>query len=242
MKKLGKLSVWVALGLTLAMLGGCGAAEGESLEGTEVTVSTSENGNDSLVANDGAEEGNAEKGNAEREASEEEKASESETKAEDDRFKDRPNADDGGEGKVLSEGDVAPDFTAKLLDGSEFKLSDHDDGVVILNFFATWCGPCVKEMPAFGMLQDEYEDVAILCVNCMEVKKTVDAFVAQNGYDFPIAYDEDGRIEKYYPTDGIPYTLVINKGVIARIYLGARDSLTQYKVYKAAIDQCLSEN
>ncbi|MBR6478374.1 MAG: TlpA family protein disulfide reductase [Lachnospiraceae bacterium] len=156
-------------------------------------------------------------------------------------FPDRANANEGkGKVKELKEGDVAPDFTAQLTNGAAFTLSDYDDKVVILNFFATWCGPCVREMPAFEMLKDDgYSELAILCVNCMEDAKTVDGFVKENGYSFPIAYDEDGIIEKYYPTDGIPYTLVIKKGVIANIYLGAMDAQTQYKEYKGAIDACL---
>lgn len=159
------------------------------------------------------------------------------------RFPDRANATlKEGKVKVLEEGDVAPDFTATLADGSTFTLSEHDDDVVLLNFFATWCGPCMREMPAFEMLKaDGLDGVAILCVDCMEEKKTVDALVKEKGYTFPVAYDEEGVIEEYYPTDGIPYTLVINKGVIARVYLGAMDAETQYKEYKGAIEECLAK-
>lgn len=142
--------------------------------------------------------------------------------------------------KDLKEGDEAPSFTAKLVDGSEFKMSEHKDEIVLLNFFATWCGPCMMEMPAFEKLKnDNYSNLAILCVDCMEDKETVDAFVKDEGYTFPIAYDEDGAIEAYYPTDGIPYTLVINNGVIEKIYVGAVDAETQYKEYKEAIDACM---
>ena len=98
-------------------------------------------------------------------------------------------------GKSLKEGDVAPDFTAKLVDGTEFKMSDHNNEVVILNFFASWCGPCMNEMPAFEMLKnDGYSNLSILCVNCMEDKNTVDLLVKTMGYTFPIAYDEAGDI------------------------------------------------
>ena len=142
--------------------------------------------------------------------------------------------------KDLKEGDEAPSFTAKLVDGSEFKMSEHKDEIVLLNFFATWCGPCMMEMPAFEKLKnDNYSNLAILCVDCMEDKETVDAFVKDEGYTFPIAYDEDGAIEAYYPTDGIPYTLVIKNGVIEKIYVGAVDAETQYKEYKEAIDACM---
>ena len=168
--------------------------------------------------------------------------SESTEEKKEEKFPDRANATEGkGKVKELKEGDIAPDFTADLVDGSTFTLSDYDDKVVILNFFATWCGPCVREMPAFDMLKaDGYSDLAILRVDCMEGSKTVDAFVKDNGFTFPIAYDEKGTIENYYPTDGIPYTLVINQGVISKIYLGAMDAQTQYNEYKAAIDACLS--
>lgn len=143
----------------------------------------------------------------------------------------------------LSEGDTAPDFTAETI-GDEFKLSDQSDKVVILNFWATWCSPCVGEMPAFQRLYDEYGDtLAVLAVNCMEDKASVDKFASDNGYTFPIAYDEDGDISRKYPTDGIPYTLIIGAdGKVAKIYLGAADADTQYKEYKAAIDAAMGEN
>lgn len=138
----------------------------------------------------------------------------------------------------LSEGDTAPDFTAALADGSEFTLSDEQGKVILLNFWATWCGPCVREMPAFERLKEDYgENVAILAVNCMEDAGTVAAFIEENGYTFPIAIDEEGTVSMKYPTQGIPYTLVINgDGIIQNIYMGAADADTQYKEYKSAID------
>ena len=144
---------------------------------------------------------------------------------------------------ILHTGDTAPDFTASLADGSEFTLSGQQGKVVLLNFWATWCGPCVREMPAFEMLMEEYgEDLAILAVNCMEDTGIVDAFLAENGYTFPVAYDPDGSIVMKYPTQGIPYTLVIDgDGIIRQIYVGAADAETQYKEYKSAIDAVISD-
>ena len=138
----------------------------------------------------------------------------------------------------LSEGDAAPDFTAALTDGTEFTLSDQQGKVVLLNFWATWCGPCVREMPAFEKLCGEYgEDVAILAVNCMESEDIVKAFQEENGYTFPIACDPEGDIVLKYPSQGIPYTLVIDaEGIVQKIYVGAADAETQYLEYKGAID------
>lgn len=138
----------------------------------------------------------------------------------------------------LEEGDAAPGFTAALTDGAEFTLSEQQGKVVLLNFWATWCGPCVREMPAFEKLHEEYgEDVAILAVNCMEGEDIVKAFQEENGYTFPIACDEEGDIVMKYPSQGIPYTLVIDgEGIIQKIYVGAADAETQYQEYKGAID------
>lgn len=143
----------------------------------------------------------------------------------------------------LSEGDTAPDFTAELVGGETFTLSENKGKVVLINIWATWCGPCVGEMPAFEKLNKEYgDDLKIVAVNCVEDKGTVDAFVKDNGYTFPIAYDENGEINNRYPTDGIPYTLVVGKdGEIKNIYLGAESEDVQYQLYKEAIDAALGE-
>lgn len=143
----------------------------------------------------------------------------------------------------LAAGDTAPDFTAQLANGDSITLSEQTDKVVLLNFWATWCGPCVGEMPAFEKLAEEYQDeVVVLAVNCLEDEETVNQFIEENGYTFSIAYDVDGSINAKYPTSGIPYTLVIGKdGVIKKIYLGAQDAETQYNEYKNAIEEVLGE-
>ena len=143
----------------------------------------------------------------------------------------------------LSEEDLAPDFTAKTVDGKTFALSEQKGKVVLLNFWATWCGPCVGEMPAFEKLYSEYgEKIAILAVDCSEDENTVKQFVSDNGYTFPIAYDTDGAISTKYPTQGIPYTLVIGKdGKVKKTFLGADDADAQYQEYKKAIDGVVNE-
>ena len=144
---------------------------------------------------------------------------------------------------ALSEGSTAPDFTAELNDGSSFVLSDHEGEVILLNFWATWCGPCVEEMPAFQKLYEEYGDkIQILAVDLSEDKSTVDAFVSDAGYTFPIAYDENGEIGNKYPSDGIPYTVVIGKdGKVSSIFLGSNGADEQYKKYRSALEEAFSE-
>ncbi len=141
-----------------------------------------------------------------------------------------------GTPRELEVGDPAPDFEVSLVGGGTFRLSDHDDGAVLLNFWATWCGPCVGEMPAFERLANEgINGLAVICVNLSEDAGTVDAFVADNGYSFDIAYDESGVVGNYYPTAYIPYTLLINKGRIAEIFIGADEADIQYEMYLGAI-------
>ena len=146
-------------------------------------------------------------------------------------------------GTSLSEGDAAPDFTAELAGGGSFSMSENKGNVILLNFWATWCGPCRDEMPAFEKLYGEYGDkVRILAVDLAEPKADVDQFIEDNGYTFPIAYDETGEIGGLYPTSGIPYTLVIGKdGSIKAVYLGAEGADAQYEKYKSSIEEALNE-
>ena len=150
-----------------------------------------------------------------------------------------------GEYKELKEGDRAPWFKATLVDGSSFDIKDNLGKVILVNFWATWCGPCVGEMPAFESLYSDYgsdSDVVIVAVDCAEGSRIVDKFVSENGYTFPIAYDTDGEICNQYPTGGIPYTVIIGKdGYIKSIHLGARDAEYQYQIYKEDIEAALAE-
>ena len=151
----------------------------------------------------------------------------------------RPNATEGiGEPRELSEGDIAPDFTVTLVSGEEFTLSDHDDEVVLINFWATWCPPCVGEMPALQKLYKD-GDAVIIGINCGESKSDVKNFIKDNGYTYNIGYDTDYTVGTYYPTDGIPYTLIVNKGLIERIFVGAYGAEVMYDEYSHAIEECL---
>lgn len=141
----------------------------------------------------------------------------------------------------VSVGEEYRDFTAELADGGSFTLSEQEGKVILLNFWATWCGPCVGEMPAFPRLIGDYGDqLSLIAVNCMEDADTVRAFLDQNGYTFPVALDEEGTVSALYPTDGIPYTVVIGQnGRIAAIQLGADTADKMYEHYCALIDGML---
>lgn len=104
-------------------------------------------------------------------------------------------------------GRTAPDFTLKLNDGTDFVLSEHvGKEIIILNFFATWCGPCKKEMPEFVRFYNDNQDngVLLIGINADEKPNVVSAFVSEQGVSFPVGIDTEGIRRKYgvmsYPT------------------------------------------
>lgn len=140
-------------------------------------------------------------------------------------------------GMSIKEGVQAPDFTGELIDGTSITLSELQGKPVIINFWATWCGPCVKEMPAFERLKDDFGDkIGIIAVNCGDDAGTVKDFMEENGYTFPVVLDEEYSISMLYPTNSIPYTVVVDaEGRVTHISTGALDADTMYERYKEAL-------
>lgn len=148
----------------------------------------------------------------------------------------------GDEAGPIQEGDACRDFTAALADGGSFTLSEHEGQAVLLNFWATWCRPCVGEMPAFPRLLEKYGDqLCLAAVNCGEDQETVNRFLSANGYTFPVVMDPEGAVSALYPTSAIPYTLVIDpKGTVVHIEAGAGDADSMFALYCEVIDRALS--
>lgn len=133
------------------------------------------------------------------------------------------------------EGAQVPDFEMTLLDGKTVSFEQYRGKKVLLNFWATWCGPCVGELPAFQKLAEEYPDeLVILAVNCSEEEGTVQKFIKNNGYTFPIVLDMDGTIQEMFGgITSIPVTVIIDgEGKIVSSSTGAMDADTMYKTYK----------
>ena len=119
-------------------------------------------------------------------------------------------------------GHPAPDFTLRNLQGNLEGLADHKDKVIILNFWATWCAPCLEEMPAFEKLYRRYrsQGVTVLAVSLDKGDLSkVKGFVDANNLTFPVLIDSGGTAEKLYPSFNIPFTYVIDKAgrVAARV-------------------------
>lgn len=131
----------------------------------------------------------------------------------------------------LKAGVKAPDFELKTLTGETVKLSEFKGKKVMLNFWATWCGPCKAEMPDMQQLSTEVgEDVAILAVN-IDPQLDVQGFVDENGITFPILLDTDDTVNSIYQIVAIPTTYFIDSnGIIQDVFRGAmpHDAMVQY--------------
>ena len=124
---------------------------------------------------------------------------------------------------VPTVGGEAPDFELTLLSGETFRLSEQRGKVVLINIWATWCGPCTMEMPDIDRLAKDYaEELVVIGVNCGESEETVAQFVTENGYSYNFATDTDYYVSGIlYPTTAIPYTIVVNAdGVITQLHRG----------------------
>lgn len=110
---------------------------------------------------------------------------------------------------------AAPDFTLASLEASStISIDDFRGQVVFLNFWATWCAPCVAEMPAMQTLYERYRDdgLVVLAVNVREDEATVQEFIDRLGVTYPIALDRAGEVTNLYNVRGFPTTMIIDRG------------------------------
>ena len=118
------------------------------------------------------------------------------------------------------------DFSLKNLEGRTVNLRDYEGKIVFLNFWATWCPPCVKEMPSMENLYREMEglDFEMIAVNIQERESAVKRFVQSRDLSFPVVLDTEAAAAASYRIRSIPTTYVIDKkGKVAGIFIGAKD-------------------
>src|SRR5262245_11602684 len=119
----------------------------------------------------------------------------------------------------------APDFTLETLDGSTTSLAGPHGKVVIVNLWASWCGPCRAEMPAIQRLYDAQRDqgLTVLAVHgtFQDSEASARAFAQELGLTFPIVLDRDGEVSRRYQLHALPSTFIVDrKGIIRDVIFG----------------------
>ena len=123
---------------------------------------------------------------------------------------------------------AAPAFTLKDMDEEKYSLADFRGKVILLNFWATWCPPCRREMPSMERLYQKFngEHFTVIAVNQMEDGDHVFAFTGQLDVDptFPVLFDTDSKVSSSYRVNGLPTSFLIDKqGKIRYRAIGGRE-------------------
>jgi len=115
-------------------------------------------------------------------------------------------------------GEPVLEFTATTLSGERIRLSDYRGQAVLINFWATWCPPCIAEMPDLDALYQANRDrgLVVLAVNLQEDPALVQQFVKQHGITLPIVLDADAQITLAYRVRSLPMTWFVDRGGIVR--------------------------
>ena len=145
----------------------------------------------------------------------------------------------GGEGKDLI-GKEAADFTLEDLKGATVKFKDLEGKVVILDFWATWCGPCRASLPGLSKIYEDLnpKGLEVYAIDLEEPREKVQQSVDQLKLKMPVLLDEKSTVSKNYGVHGIPHTVLIGKdGKIAKVFVGSG----QEKQIRAAAEAALAQ-
>lgn len=126
-------------------------------------------------------------------------------------------------------GERAPEFELAQLGGNAVNIEQHlGNDIIILDFWATWCGPCIRAMPMLIDVADRYGDKGVVFygVNLREDPDRVQSFLAEQGWSFPVLLDSDGAVGSRYHASAIPQTVIIDReGNIAAVHIGFSPNL-----------------
>jgi peroxiredoxin len=120
-------------------------------------------------------------------------------------------------------GHEAPDFVLKSASGANMRLSEYRGNVVMINFWATWCGPCRQEMPLLDDLYSRYERVgfSLLGVNIDDDSSRAMQMAEELGVSFPVLFDERKEVSKLYQVEAMPVTVLVDReGKVRHVHLG----------------------
>ncbi len=136
----------------------------------------------------------------------------------------------------------APDFTLRSVGGSNVRLTEQRGQVVMVNFWATWCAPCLQEMPHLSRLHERYRNsgFVLLGVNIDDDPRAAAALATKLGLRFPVLLDTDKKVSRVYDMSAMPATLLIDRdGRVRHIHRGYRDGAE--KTYEEQVRSLLKE-
>ncbi len=120
-------------------------------------------------------------------------------------------------------GQPAPDFALKSSTGENLRLSEYRGDVVMINFWATWCGPCRQEMPLLDQLYSRYQRVgfSLLGVNIDDDTSRAMDMIRELGVSFPVLFDARKEVSRLYDVDAMPVTVLIDReGNVRHVHKG----------------------
>ena len=121
------------------------------------------------------------------------------------------------------EGQAAPDFALKSSSGDNVRLSEFHGDVVMINFWATWCGPCRQEMPLLDELYQRYSRVGfnLLGVNIDDDSRRAMQMIEELGVDFPVLFDDSKEVSRLYNVNAMPVTVLVDRaGTVRYVHHG----------------------
>jgi len=122
----------------------------------------------------------------------------------------------------------APDFTLRSAEGGNLRLAEMRGRVVLVNFWATWCGPCKVEMPHLNRLYEKYRSAGfvLLGVNIDDDPRQASALATRMGLKFPVLFDTDKAVTRRYALDSMPGTVLIDRdGKVRHVHKGYREGV-----------------
>jgi peroxiredoxin len=148
----------------------------------------------------------------------------------------------GGAGAAVTPSAGAPDFTLPSLDGPNLRLQEQRGHVVMINFWATWCGPCRVEMPHLSRLYEKYRGsgFTVLAVNIDEDPHKAASLAKQLGMKFPVLLDREKKVSRLYDLSTMPSTVLVDRdGRVRYVHRGYRDGYEE--TYDKQIRELLRE-
>jgi len=143
---------------------------------------------------------------------------------------------------ALDIGQLAPDFTLKNTQGINLNLAEQRGQIIVINFWASWCGPCRKEMPILQTFHQKYQPlgVSVWGVNVEQENQAGQDFLADLDLSFPIFFDSSNKISANYQVEAMPTTVIVDRGGKVRyVFRGYKDGYE--KKYAKAIKKLIRE-